>query len=233
MTPNHKFVAIIPARKGSQRLPGKNTKPLAGKPLISWSIDAAKESQYLDQIIVTSDCPTALDIARQSGVVALQRPEALSCSHTKASDVIVHALKTLDPSYDFFVYLQPTSPLRTVDDIDDSIAQLISTSANSIVSVSKSEHSPLWCNTLPEDNSMSKFISEAAENARSQDLPDYFRINGAIYICQIARYLREKSFFSESTYAYRMPVERSIDIDESYDFICAQALLEFNTDSPR
>lgn len=228
MYQNLKFLAIIPARKGSQRLPDKNIRELSGKPLIQWAIDAAVASEYIDSVLVTSDCPRVLALAEDLKVGFVNRPEHLCTSKASSSDVILHALSHVTEKYDYFVFLQPTSPLRTSQDIDDSISQMVLAKATGSVSVCKVDHSPLWCNTLDESNSMAGFIPEHLENKRSQDLPDYFRINGAIYIASSSQYITSQSFFTSETIAYRMPTERSVDIDELTDFLLAEAILNQN-----
>ena len=216
------FLAIIPARGGSKRLPHKNVLNLAGKPLIGWSIDAALQSNYIDKVIVSSDDEKILNIAKQFGSNTIKRPDILASDIATSFDAIEHTIANTEP-YDYIVLLQPTSPLRTAVNIDEAIELLIDKNANSIVSVSEMEHSPLWSNTLPNDDNMSHFIRDEIKNTRSQDLQKFYRLNGAIYICKTSELLNNKSFFLKtSTYAYRMSRESSIDIDEEMDFKIAE-----------
>ncbi|WP_428024993.1 cytidylyltransferase domain-containing protein [Arcobacter sp.] len=219
-----KFLAVIPARGGSKRLPKKNILDLAGKPLIAWSIEAGLRSKYIDDVIVTSDCDDILKISKEYGAKTLKRPQELAQDTTTTFDTIMHTLQNTE-QYDFIVLLQPTSPLRTEVHIDEAIELLDRKNAEAVISICEMAHSPLWSNTLPVDDSMENFINEEIKNTRSQDLPKYFRLNGAIYICRIENFLREKSFFiKKNIFGYKMDQNNSIDIDTKLDFEIAKVL---------
>ncbi|WP_297443255.1 acylneuraminate cytidylyltransferase family protein [Sulfurimonas sp.] len=213
------FLAVIPARGGSKRLPRKNVLDLAGKPLISWSIEAAKKSKYIDEVIVSSDDDEILGIAHSLDVTALKRPAILSTDTATTLEVIQHLIKNFEKQYTHLILLQPTSPLRESEDIDKAIELLDKKNADAVVSVCEMEHSPLWSNTLPKDNSMTTFLNKEILNKRSQDLETYYRLNGAIYVINIQKLLEKKSFFLEKNiYAYVMDQKKSIDIDTKLDF---------------
>lgn len=213
------FLAIIPARGGSKRLPRKNVLDLAGKPLISWTIDAAKNATYIDHIVVTSDDSEILEVAKDRNVATIVRPAQLSTDTATTFDTVKHAIENVTLEYDYVVLLQPTSPLRTEEHINEAIELLFEKEADAIISVCKTEHSPLWSNTLPESESLEGFISDEIKNKRGQDLPDYFRLNGAVYICKKNRFFLEKTFFLKSkVFSYIMTNQSSIDIDTSLDF---------------
>lgn len=219
------FLAIIPARGGSKRLPQKNMLDLAGKPLLVWSIKAGLNSKYIDKVIVTSDDEKILSISKQFGAETIKRPEALANDTATTFEAIKHTIENLK-RYEFIVLLQPTSPLRNEKHINEAIELLHVKNADAIISVCRAEHSPLWCNTLPEDRSMSHFIQDEIKNKRSQDLGEYYRLNGAIYICRTERLLNEKTFFiKDNIFAYEMDRASSIDIDEEEDFHLAQIRL--------
>ena len=226
MLNKEKIISIIPARGGSKRLPEKNIKELCGRPLVEWSIEAAKQSKYIDSIVVSSDNKNILSIAEKQNVDTVIRPNFLADDKSTTIDVLLHALEQIEDTYDYLVLLQPTSPLRSNLDIDNSIEMLMRHKANSVVSVCQAEHSPLWCNTLPEDRSMDGFMSKSLEGRRSQVLETYFRLNGAIYIVKISKFIKEKSLMPNNTYAYVMDQFNSIDIDTLYDFICAEAIMK-------
>lgn len=220
------FLAIIPARGGSKRLPRKNVLDLAGKPLIAWSIEAGLKSKYIDKVIVTSDDDEILGIANEFGSDTIKRPDELASDTATSFDAIKHTINNID-RYDYIVLLQPTSPLRTADQIEEAIELLESKSADAVISVCEMDHSPLWSNTLPNDNSMQGFLRDEILNKRSQDLEPYYRLNGAIYICDTNRLLEEKSFlFKENIFAYKMDRESSVDIDEKIDFQFAEILIK-------
>jgi len=224
---NKKILAIIPARGGSKRLPHKNILKLKDKPLIAWSIESAKNSKYIDKLILSSDDKKIIDVAKKFGCeVPFVRPKELAQDETRSIDVVLHALKTLKESYDYVILLQPTSPLRTTQDIDEAIELCFEKKATSIVGVCEMEHSPLWANTLDETMSMENFLDEQYNNSRSQDLPTFYRINGAFYMSKVESVLKNETFFvKENIFAFLMSQEHSVDIDTKLDFVVAEAVL--------
>ncbi|AXX96282.1 cytidylyltransferase domain-containing protein [Arcobacter ellisii] len=222
---NKTFLAIIPARGGSKRLPRKNILDLCGKPLISYSIEAGLKSKYISKVVVTSDDNEILTISKEYGAVTINRPEYLANDTATTFDALEHTINSLE-KYDYIVLLQPTSPLRNEKHIDEAIALLNEKDANAVISVCETEHSPLWCNTLDEELNMSNFLSKEILNKRSQDLPKYYRINGAIYICKTEELLKNKGFFlKDKVFAYIMDKKDSVDIDEEIDFIITEKLM--------
>lgn len=220
------FLAIIPARGGSKRLPRKNILPLAGKPLIAWTIEAALTSKLVGKVLVTSDNDEILKVSESFGAATLKRPAELAEDTSTSFDAIKHAIENTE-KFDYIVLLQPTSPLRTSQQIDEAIQLLESKDADAIISVTEMEHSPLWANTLPEDSSMVGFLRNDLLNARSQDLKTYNRLNGAIYICRTHKLIEAGSFFlKENIYAYKMSQASSIDIDTELDFKWAEFVCE-------
>ncbi|CED70242.1 N-acylneuraminate cytidylyltransferase [Aliivibrio wodanis] len=227
-----KILAIIPARGGSKRLPGKNIKVLNGKPLIQWSIESALGVDNICKVMVSTDCQEIADIALESGAeVPFLRPEALATDTSSSSDVIKHALdyyRDQGEIFDFILLLQPTSPIRNAKHNVEAIELLKFKQADAIVSVCESEHSPLWANTLPDDLSMDLFIRDEIKNTRSQDLPSFYRLNGAIYLAHVERFYKEGSLFlSSNIYAYKMDNESSVDIDHELDFLLAETILKY------
>lgn len=220
-------MAFIPARGGSKRLPRKNVLPLAGKPLINWSIEAGKKSQYIDRVFVSTDDKEIADVACQLDAELPElRPAELASDTAKTEDVLLYSLKKFAPDVDVVVLLQPTSPLRTAEHIDEALELFMEQEAFSVVSVTPCEHPPLWSNTLPKDNSMGDFIRPEALS-RSQDISQYYRLNGAIYIFDVKK-LREHNEirYTSETYAYVMDNDVSFDIDTEIDFDLAQFFME-------
>jgi len=212
------FLAIIPARGGSKRLPRKNVLDLAGKPLIAWTIEATLQSQYIDKVIVSSDDEEILKVSYQYGAETIKRPAELASDTATTFDAVKHTIDNCEP-YDYIMLLQATSPLRNSKHIDEAVELLEYKKADAIVSVCEMDHSPLWSNTLPEDGSMDSFLRGEVKNTRSQDLEKYYRLNGAIYICDTRRLLIERGFIlKQNTFSYKMSREDSIDIDEEMDF---------------
>ncbi len=227
MNKNKTFLAIIPARGGSKRLPRKNVLDLCGKPLIAWSIEAGLKSKYIDKLIVTSDDEDILSISKKYGASIIKRPEELSSDTATTFDALKHTIDNLE-KYDYIVLLQPTSPLRNEKHLDEAIELLEEKNADAIVSVCEMDHSPLWSNTLPKDGSMKSFLKEEVLNKRSQDLDKYFRLNGAIYICKMDKFLNNKGFFlKENIYAYLMNKEDSPDIDDEFDFLMTEYIMKY------
>ncbi|WP_219017771.1 acylneuraminate cytidylyltransferase family protein [Shewanella algae] len=227
MLDGKKVIAIIPARGGSKRLPRKNILPLGGKPLIGWTIEAAQNSAYVDDIFISTDDQEIADVARQFGInIPELRPEELSTDTATTQSVLFYTLEKYGKDADIVVLLQPTSPFRSSDHIDQAIKSLIEKSAFSVVSVTPCEHPPQWANTLPDNGSMKDFL-HFGWGKRSQDLSEAFRLNGAIYVYDICRLLTiGEMAYREDTYAYKMPNEASIDIDNLTDFEYAKFLVE-------
>jgi CMP-N-acetylneuraminic acid synthetase len=228
---NIDLLAIVPARGGSKRLPGKNVMLLRGKPLIQWTIDAALDSQVIDLLVVTSDDDTILSWGKKPGVKLIKRPSHLATDTSSTTDVLLHTLAELAgqgirPKR--LMLLQPTSPLRTNLDIRHAELLMSETAASSVISVCPCEHSPLWSNVLGDGASMDEFIRPDVLGKRSQDLPEYYRLNGAIYLADVEIFKAERSFFIKNSKAYVMPAERSVDIDSFVDFKLCEAILEHN-----
>jgi len=219
------FLAIIPARGGSKRLPRKNILDLAGKPLIAWTIEAALKSKYIDKVVVSSDDDEILAVSASYHAETLKRPAILASDTATTFDVVKHAIEKNKP-HDYVVLLQATSPLRDANHIDEAIELLMEKEADAVISVCEMEHSPLWSNILPSNASMVGFLRDEVVSQRSQDLETYYRLNGAVYICETEKLLEEGSFFlKEKIRAYKMDKACSVDIDEDIDLKYAHLLL--------
>ncbi len=228
-----RVVALIPARGGSKGVPLKNIRALAGSPLISYSISAAKGSKYLDRVLVSTDSEEIASIAKVYGAeVPFLRPKHLAEDASKGIDVVLHATdwlrKNSTESYDLLLLLQPTSPLRTAADVDGIVEELIDSgsAARCLVSVCECEQHPLWANQLPPDLSMESFVLDSVKNKNRQELPVYYRFNGALYLSEISYLEETKSFLGPWTKAYIMPQDRSLDIDTPQDFALAEILIK-------
>lgn len=229
MYKNKRILALIPARSGSKGLPGKNIKKLLGKPLIAWTIEQALKSRYIDKVVVSTDSKEIATIAKKYGAeVPFLRPKRLATDKAKSIDAVFHAVDFLEKKghyFDLIMFLQPTSPLRITEDIDMAIQSFFLKKAKVVISVCPMEHSPLWAGVLPKNLSMKKFINSKVLNMRRQKLPQFYRINGAIYFSSLSYLRKNKGFFGVDSFAYIMPRERSIDIDEKIDFAFAEFLL--------
>ncbi len=229
MLHNRRIIAIIPARSGSKGLPDKNIRLLNGKPLMAYSIIQAREAGVIDEVFLSTDSKEYADIAIQYGAnVPFLRSDELASDSASTWDCVKEALsryQALGKNYDIFVVLQPTSPLRTAEDILGALNQMIHTNADSVVSVCETDHSPLWCNTLPENKSLKGFIRKEIMAEARQELPAFYRLNGAIYAVSTSCFLRSANIYDGNSFAYIMPRDRSVDIDTLFDFSLTEYLL--------
>ncbi|GBF12456.1 cytidylyltransferase domain-containing protein [Tepidibacillus sp. HK-1] len=225
-----KNLAIIPARSGSKGLKDKNIRLLNGKPLLAYTIEAAKESGLFEEIFVSTDSKKYAEIAREWGAsVPFLRSDELSTDTASSWDVVKDAIKRyqdLGKELDTVALLQPTSPLRTAEDIIAGYNKMKERDANAVVAVCEVDHSPLWSNTLPEDSSLNNFINRDLIEIPRQSLPTYFRINGALYIVKTQYLMMTENIYTDKSFAIVMSKEHSIDIDDEMDFIIAEALMK-------
>jgi CMP-N,N'-diacetyllegionaminic acid synthase len=218
-------LAIIPARSGSKEILQKNIKLLSGKPLIAWTIEAAKRAKSIDKIIVSTDSDIIAKTAKQYGAeVPFLRPPELSQDESTTVDTILHAIEQL-PNYDWVLLLQPTSPLRTASDIDSFLNFCQNHKANSTVSICKVNKHPYWMYTRNDSFELQSFVKERIEITRRQDLPSTYSLNGALYLVKVDWFLKHKSFINEETKGYLMSPEKSVDIDNIEDWNWAEYLI--------
>lgn len=224
-----KRIAIIPARSGSKGLKNKNIKELNGKPLMAYTILCAIKSGAFDKVFVTTDSEKYAKIAEQYGADAsFLRSEKNSSDSAGSWEVVkevIHKFKERNECYDEIMLLQPTSPLREPQDIINAINLLYEKGGSSVVSLTMCDHSPLWCNVLPEDGNMDNFDRKEYSNLPRQELPSFYRYNGAIYLIKSEELMKE-NMFKTGCYAYVMPGERSIDIDSELDLLIAETIMK-------
>ncbi len=228
MINNKKVLAIIPARGGSKRLPRKNILPLAGKPLIAWTIEAALDSQIFDEVIVNTDDQEIAGIARDFGVdVPFIRPESLATDTSSSIALTKHTLlwfKERGITYTHVVLLQPTSPLRNGKMIKDAWKVFCEGDTDSVTSVCEVEHPIQWTYALSDRDVLTPLFENTDE--RSQDYEKNYRVNGAIYITATNFLLSQDDFISsENGNAYIMSSKHSVDIDNEIDFKFAELLI--------
>ncbi len=223
-----KNLAIITARSGSKGLKDKNIRDFLGTPLIGRTIQMALESGCFDEVHLSTDSMLYAEIARLYGAsVPFLRSAETSTSEASSRSVVLEVLDKYEERgmrFDNFMLLQPTSPLRTAEDIRAAYRLFHEKNASSVVAVTECDHSPLWCNTLPEDGNLGSFLRPEALNMPRQNLKTYYRINGAVYLCKVASFRTAGTMYTAEGFAYIMPKDRSIDIDDEADFIVAEAL---------
>ena len=223
-----KILALITARSGSKRIPNKNIKKLCGKPLINWSIDAAKGIGDICDILVSTDSPIIAEIANKAGAIApWLRPEEMATDSSSSVDVSLHALDWYQSEIgkvDGLLLLQPTSPFRTVKTIKKSIKLFSRHKMKSVIGFSPVSEHPLWCYKL-EKGIMKPFVNNTQEHLKSQDLPPLYITNGSIYLITPDELKQNKSFYKGDIIPFIIenPME-SLDIDTPWDWEVAEMI---------
>jgi CMP-N,N'-diacetyllegionaminic acid synthase len=224
------ILALITARGGSKGVPGKNIALVAGRPLIAWTIEAARMSRHIGRVVVDTDDAVIAEVARAcEAETPYVRPAELARDDTLSMDVVVHALRWLaeHEAYrpDWLCLLQPTSPLRTAADIDAAIELAIARNADAVVSVAPSDQHPLWQKRLDHDGRMHDYVEREARPLQRQGLPPAYVLNGAIYLAKSDILLTKRNWYTGRAYAYVMPSERSLDVDSHWDLRLADLML--------
>lgn len=230
---NLEVVAIIPARGGSKSVPKKNIKMLAGKPMIAYTIKAALNSRYCQRVIVSTDDPEIAKVTNKYGAeVPFMRPSKLAADDTPLLPVLQHAAKWLEEKEryipDIVVLLQPTSPLRMPEHIDDAIQLLVDSGADSVVSVCKCEHPPYWMLSIDNNGRISPFYKRPGwtpeEMCRTprQKLRQAFRINGAVYVTTRKMLLEKGKLLGDDIRVLIMSEKDSVDVDSEWAFRLAE-----------
>lgn len=225
-----RILAVIPARGGSKGLPNKNILPCAGKPLITWTIEAALNASYVSEVVVSTDDPEIQRIAQQAGAWApFLRSEALSSDDASVIDVVSDVLQKSEEEkgrFDFVLLLQPTSPLRMAKHIDEAIEQFLigrEGDVDTLVSVCEIEQKILWAKGIGEDGYLYGHFDLDVSNPRRQKLPRCYLPNGAIYLAPVENF---SGFYGEKIIPYVMSKQESIDIDYRSDLDDAVKVLE-------
>lgn len=225
MKNNAEILAIIPARGGSKRLPGKNIKDFCGKPLIAWSIEAAKSSELITRVIVSTDNKEIAEASRKHGTeVPFKRPAEFATDTASTFSVIKHCLEFLKKKEnykpDFVCILQPSSPLRSSKHIDEAVKLLIAKKADACVSVVKNKVNPCYSNTIDSKGMFKFYFKKSPKHKKT------YILNGAIYLIKPEVLLREKTFEPKKTAAYIMSEQDSVDIDNEFDFKFAEFIMK-------
>lgn len=230
MNPTGRVLAVIPARGGSKGIPNKNIAPVAGRPLIAWTIAAAQEARCVERVVLTTDSPVIAEVAREYGAeTPFLRPPELAEDDTPGIVPILHAVGWLDEHEgycpDYVMALQPTSPLRTAQDIEAAARLAWEKAADGVVSVCPAKHHPYWMKKIAEDGRMADFLPIDREYTRRQDLPPVYALNGALYLVRREVLVQRETWYTDRTYAYVMPPERSLDVDTPWELYLADLIL--------
>ncbi|NJK91162.1 MAG: acylneuraminate cytidylyltransferase family protein [Blastochloris sp.] len=222
------MIALITARGGSKGLPGKNIRPLAGKPLLAWSIETARQSPSVERVIVSTDDAEIARLAQAFGAeTPFLRPPELAGDQSTHIEVVLHAIDSLEKNgqlSDRILLLQPTCPLRTVADIEAAAALQKNKGCPAVVGVCEAQSHPylVW---KESSAGLIPFIEHGIKYLRRQDLPKAYQINGALYVNSVASLRETRTFVPPGTEPYMMPQLRSVDIDTMKDFSLAEAIL--------
>ncbi|MBF0547079.1 MAG: acylneuraminate cytidylyltransferase family protein [Candidatus Riflebacteria bacterium] len=228
------IIALIPARGGSKGLPGKNLLPLLGVPLLGWPIKAAQDSKYVDKIIVSTDDPEIANVGRALGAhVPFLRPPELATDKATSISVIEHAIEYLNnkgENFDYFLLLEPTSPLTQPEDIDKAVEVLFQkrSVADSIVGVSQVHSAHPAFDVVLDSNGLIKPYEgkDFSSAGRRQDLPEVFFFEGSLYLSDLEILLQRKSFYHDRTLPFIVPKWKSFEIDDLVDWVCVEAILK-------
>jgi len=223
-------IGLITARGGSKSIPRKNVLPVGGKPLIEWTIQAAKGSGCLDRVILSTEDEEIARFAAEKGVeVPFLRPAELAQDDSPHIDAVLHAILWLAKQEhytpDYIVLLQPTSPLRTSEDIAGAVKLALEKEADSVVSVSTLKKHPYLSFKINEEGRLEDFLARPEGYLRRQALPAVYALNGAVYVVRRAVLLAARTFLPPGTLAYIMPEERSIDVDTPWDMHVVDMIL--------
>lgn len=229
MIDGFRVLGLIPARGGSKGLPGKNTRDLCGKPLIAWTIDAARASSCLDAVVVSTDDSSIAAIAAKYGAeVPFLRPADLAGDTASSIDVVIHAIDALAAEgrvFDLVVLLEPTSPLREASDIDNGVSRMLSMGAGAVVSVCRAESAhPAFMYRQRADERLVPFMERQPTGLRRQEIEPLYFLEGSLYASRIDVLRTKCSFYHDDTIAYEVPKWKSIEIDDLDDFLMVEAL---------
>jgi len=232
MINNHSVIAIIPARKGSKGLPGKNIRELCGKPLIAWTIETAKKSKYIDVVLVTTDCKDIAKTAKKFGAcVPFIRPDELATDNASSFDVVSHVLdfynKNDNRQFYYSVLLEPTSPLREDDDIDRMLEMLerCNMDFDSIISIGEVNEHPSIIKRI-DGKRITPFCSNLHQKTRRQDNEPAYYPYGVAYINKTETLLKEKTFYTKNTTYFKIKRYQNYEIDDLFDFLCVESVMK-------
>ena len=231
MINSKRVLAVIPARKGSKGLPGKNYKVLFGKPLFEWTVEAAKASKYIDKILISTDSDIIIEKGKLLQVdVPFIRPYELCTDEAKSIDVLEHAINhynAISDHYDLIVLLEPTSPLRKGCDIDLALELMLSANAQSVVSISKvTVGHPAFLFKQNSKKFIAPFLSDGWTPKRRQDCDNFFYLDGSVYASQITPLMVKRTFCHEDTVGFELPKWKAFEIDDEVDFFIVESIMK-------
>lgn len=221
-------LAVIPARGGSKGLPGKNMLEFEGRPLVSWAMLSAVQSQFVDRVVLSTDDARIKETGEALGVdIPYIRPSHLANDTSPVVDTIIDLMTYMetreDRRYDLIVLLQPTSPFRTHEHVDKALLAMNSGGHESLISCKRAKHPPNWY-VRRNDDATIELLAERDSTTRQRQYYEYYQFNGAVYISKWENLKSDKSFYTPPCTLFLMSEEDSIDIDSAYDFEFAKAV---------
>ncbi len=231
------ILAIIPARGGSKGLPGKNIKPLCGKPLVAWSVEQALKSKYVDKVFVSSDSEEIAGVAKQYGAdIPFMRPPELAADDSPTSDAIIHALTSFEQmgkEFDYIVLLEPTSPLRSPADIDNALELLVKNDkADCLISMGeiRMEH-PMIVKKINKDGFIIPYIKNIKTIYQRQQADEAYLPYGVVYIAKVSSFKERQTFYTEKAIPYFVERWQCFEIDDEIDFLIIEKLVKIKKDA--
>ena len=231
MIQGKRVLAYIPARSGSKSIKDKNIVDICGKPLIVYSIKAAKQSKYVDKVMVSTDSAKYAEIVKKYGAEApFLRPAELATDTAVEMDACQHLIDWVETNstekFDIIIKLEPTSVLRIAEDIDKAIEKLVAKKADTVVTVTEAVTHPFWMNVLPSDHSLKEFIRPDAVRKNRQELPLYYQLDGLVYAADWNFIKRHKTWLADTSYATITPPSRAVDVDGPVQLELARILIK-------
>lgn len=225
------ILGVIPARGGSKSVPRKNIRLLAGKPLIAYTIETAQKCEILNRTVVSTDDDEIAEIAKKyGGDVPFMRPKELALDVTPTLPVLQHAVSFIETNenvhVDVIVLLDPTSPTRRIEDIEECIQKLEQENADSVVTICEVDHNPYFVMMELDGDRLVPLIKSDKVITRRQDAPVVYRLNAAVYAIKRDVLMNMDKMITDNTLAVIMPHELSIHIDHEIDFEFAEYLMK-------
>lgn len=218
-------LALVPARRGSKGISGKNHRTVGGRSLLERAISCGLDADTVDRVLLSSNDPEAVSVALAMGCdVPFVRPDGLATDTATSLDVMRHAVDVIDTRYDLVAVLQPTSPLRIAADVDGAVTLCVAKKAPACVSVTACSKPPQWTYQVNARQQLLPILADQDPGSRRQDLPPAFALNGAVYVVRTDWLMAGGDVLTPSTVAYEMPKERSVDVDDETDLAIAETL---------
>ena len=219
-------VCIIPARGGSKGLPQKNIRLCAGKPLLYWVGEAARQSKVFDRIVVSTDCKKIAKVAKSLSLEVQMRPQHLSGDEVGVTEILPYVIRHLGQVYDYTAILEPTGPLVEAEDLYDAMDKLVRRNADMIISVCPTAAPLGWTGPINVDDTLRGWFPSYLRNQNRQQVKTRYQLDGNIYIAKTWVFDTQRDYWDTNIIAYKMPASKYVDIDDADDLAMAELKLE-------